>query len=82
MSSNKKNKQKKIIQEKYLYYIPCYDIVNNEIFFSEFFTEKIIKKPKNIDKNNNIISSQFKIPLLFEGKLLKKKEKSKSKKEI
>ena len=80
MSSNKKNKQKKIIQEKYLYYIPCYDIVNNEIFFSEFFTEKIIKKPKNIDKNNNIISSQFKIPLLFEGKLLKKRKNRNQKK--
>ena len=80
MSSNKKNKQKKISQEKYLYYIPCYDIINNEIFFSEFFTEKIITKPKNINQDKNIFSSQFKFPLLFEGKLLKKRKNRTQKK--
>ena len=73
MSSNKKNKQKKISQEKYLYYIPCYDIIDNEIFFSEFFTEKIITKPKNINQDKDIFSS-FKIQSLLEGKLFKKRK--------
>ena len=74
MSSNIKNKQKKISQEKDLYYIPCYDIINNEIFFSEFFTEKIITKPKKKNKDKDIFSSKIKIPLLFAEKLSKKRK--------
>ena len=74
MSSNIKNKQKKISREKDSYFIPCYDIINNEIFFSEFFTEKIITKPKKKNKDKDIFSSQVKIPLLFAEKLIKKRK--------
>ena len=79
MSSNKKNNQKKLIEEKYFYFIPCYDIINNEIFFSEFFTEKIIPKPKksknHLEKNKNIFPSQLK-------NLKRKKSFNKKKKNI
>ena len=34
-------KQKKVI-ESTKYFIPCYDVINNEIYFTEFFTEEII----------------------------------------
>ena len=50
MSSIIKNKQKKNYEDKYSYFIPCYDIINNEIFFSEFFTEKTITKEKFLKK--------------------------------
>ena len=84
MSSNKNNKQKNFIEEKYSYYIPCYDVMSNEIFFSEFFTEKIITKPK-IKKNpekkeiKNELNKKIKESLI--SKFLKKsKIKSQKKK--
>ena len=38
-----KKKKPKVKYTKY--YIPCYDVVKNEINFTEFFTEEIITKP-------------------------------------
>ena len=43
-------KQTKDIENK-KYFIPCYDVINNEIYFSEFFTEEIISKSKEIINN-------------------------------
>ena len=43
-------KQKKEI-ETTKYFIPCYDVINNEIYFSEFFTEEIISKLNEIGNN-------------------------------
>ena len=38
------------------YFIPCYDIIKNEIYFSEFFTEEIISKTeKELDDENLLI---------------------------
>ena len=71
-----KNKKKNIIKEKYLYYIPCYDIINNEIFFSEYFTEKIITKQKKIKKVKNkrkeSSSLETKLPIFLTGKYTRK----------
>ena len=52
MSSIIKNKDKDILPKdnKYYYFIPCYDIINNEIYFFEFYTEKIIRKKKKVIK--------------------------------
>ena len=53
------NKQQNFIEEKFSYYIPCYDVMSNEIFFSEFFTEKIITKPKNLKNSKNRESIKY-----------------------
>ena len=48
------------------YYIPCYNIGKNEIYFMDFFTEEIITKPKEIEKkifqiiNEKLNSSKLK----------------------
>ena len=72
---------------KYFYFIPCYDIINNEIYFFEFYTEKIVTKPKKLTK---IKKKQLEIELsqsptvhnlLSVGKNLKKaKDQMKTKK--
>ena len=71
-----KNNKKNLIKEKYLYYIPCYDIINNEIFFSEYFTEKIITKQKKIKKVKNkrkeSSSLETKLPIFLTGKYTRK----------
>ena len=81
-----KNKKKNIIKDKYLYYIPCYDIINNEIFFSEYFTEKIITKPKIIKKvTNKEKTSSFsepKIPILLTGKYTRRGKMKNQKKRM
>ena len=40
------------------YFIPCYDIINNEIYFSDFFTEEIISNDDSNPNNNNILIKQ------------------------
>jgi len=87
MSSNKKNKQKNLIEDKYSLYIPCYDIIKKEIFFSEFFTEKIISKQKIVktekEKEKDFESSQKNLPIFLGGKSIKKtKMKNQKKKNI
>ena len=47
-----KNKKK---EDDYIkYYIPCYDVINNEIYFTEFFTEEIISNAVEITIDNEI----------------------------
>ena len=89
MSSSKKNKQKNLIEDKYSLYIPCYDIIKKEIFFSEFFSEKIITKQKiakgkiEKEKEKDFESMQKNLPIFLAGKLIKKtKVKSQKKKNI
>ena len=41
------------------YFIPCYDIIKNEIYFTEFFTEKIISKPKKESDDENLSIKQI-----------------------
>jgi len=74
MSSILKNKDILYRDNKYFYFIPCYDIINNEIYFSEYFTEKIIRKKKIIIKKkieqpefNQCTTQVFKV-----GRILKK----------
>ena len=46
-----KNKEKIPKEIKnYYYFIPCYNVIKNEIYFFDFFTEKIILKPKKTKK--------------------------------
>ena len=40
------------------YFIPCYDIINNEIYFSEFFTEEIITNTENFLDDKNLLLKQ------------------------
>ena len=73
-------KNKNIIpkEPKYYYFIPCYDIINNEIYFFDFFTEKSVVKPKNLTKNQKkeielkFSQSPTMYNLLEVGKSLKK----------
>ena len=44
-----KKKKKEIKNTKF--FIPCFDVINKEIYFTEFFTEEIINKPKEPIKN-------------------------------
>ena len=60
MSSEIKLKKNNLSEDKFLYFIPCYDIISNEIFFSEFNTEKIISKPKN-NYNKYIDNKKYQI---------------------
>ena len=60
MSSEIKLKKNNLSEDKFLYFIPCYDIISNEIFFSEFNTEKIISKPKN-NHNKYIDNKKYQI---------------------
>ena len=49
-----KNKKNALKDTKY--FIPCYDIIKNEIYFSEFFTEEIISKTeKELDEEKILI---------------------------
>jgi len=45
-SINKKSKEKAPKEVKYFYFIPCYDVINKEIYFFDFYTEKIVSKLK------------------------------------
>ena len=46
------------------YFIPCYDIINNKIYFSDFFTEEIISKPPELkQKQKEYFISQLKTKL-------------------
>ena len=75
-------KNKNIIQKepKYFYFIPCYDIINNEIYFFDFYTEKSVVKPKNLTKNQKkdielkFSQSPTMYNLLEVGKSLKKEK--------
>ena len=40
------------------YFIPCYDIINNEIYFTEFFTEETISKKEDPTEDNNFLAKQ------------------------
>ena len=40
------------------YFIPCYDIINNEIYFSEFFTDEIISSADDIFDKDTFLSKQ------------------------
>ena len=86
MSSFINNKQKNFKEDKFLYFIPCYDIINNEIFFSEFFTEKIISKTKidnkiSIkDRDKTSESTQSKYQYSSGSKSPKKRNKKNQKK--
>ena len=40
------------------YFIPCYDIINNEIYFTEFFTEEIISNIEETAEDNNFFAKQ------------------------
>ena len=52
--SSFKNKKNALKDTKY--FIPCYDIIKNEIYFSEFFTEEIISKTeKELDEEKILI---------------------------
>ena len=70
-------KQKKKI-ESVKYYIPCYDVINNEIYFTEFFTEEIItKSTENLkDKDGRKKSYYLQPPLISKDeKLFKRRNK-------
>ena len=60
MSTIIKNKEKIPKEIKKYYFIPCYNVIKNEIYFFEFFTEKIIVKPKKAKKKveNEIVLNQ------------------------
>ena len=59
-----KNSIEKENNNNYHYFIPCYDIINNEIYFSEFFTEEIISKPNNLkQKQKDFFIEQLKTKL-------------------
>lgn len=54
-SINKKSKEKVPKEVKYYYFIPCYDVINNEIYFFDFYTEKIVSKlKKERDKEDTL----------------------------
>ena len=54
-SINKKSKEKAPKEVKYYYFIPCYDVINNEIYFFDFYTEKIVSKlKKERDKEDTL----------------------------
>ena len=40
------------------YFIPCYDIINNEIYFTEFFTEEIISNKEDTTEDSNFLAKQ------------------------
>ena len=74
MSSPIKNKEKQK-DEKYYYFIPSYDVLNNEIFFFDFFTEKMVCKVKKSRKSNANAPPKHILTMksIFEsGKILKK----------
>ena len=75
MSSFIKNKEFLSKDAKQFYFIPCYDVINNEIYFFEFFTEKIITTAKNnLNKKKTIDYNQNKSlgKILTIGKSIKK----------
>ena len=71
---NNKEKSKESKDIKYYYFIPSYDVLNNEIYFFEFFTEKIVcKAKKNIKNRKNAPLHLYTIKNMFEsGKLLRR----------
>ena len=87
MSEIFKNKDLISKYKKYFYFIPCYDIINNEIYFFEFYTEKIVTKPKKLTKikkkqleielNQSPNSSQF---IISRKKFEKSKRSNENKK--
>ncbi len=44
----RKHQQKEKEEKNYILYIPCYDVINKEIYFFDFFTEEIVDV-KSID---------------------------------
>ena len=84
MASFIKNKEILSKDQKYFYFIPCYDVINNEIYFFEFLTERIVTKPKQIiirKKSPDFNPNKKLGNLLTVGKILKKaKDKIKGKK--
>ena len=90
MSTIIKNKEKIPKEIKKYYFIPCYNVIKNEIYFFEFFTEKIIVKPKKAKKKvekelvlnqaltvNNILAVS-KIIKKTKDKIRKKRSKTKA----
>ena len=51
-------KNEKNMQNNSKYFIPCYDIINNEIYFSEFFTEEIISNNEDIFDDKDFLIKQ------------------------
>ena len=69
-----KNKEKEIEHTKY--FIPCYDVINNEIYFSEFFTEEIISKTtENSDNKRRKKTLRSSRSLNFKIENINKKKK-------
>ncbi len=59
-----KNFEKENNNNNIHYFIPCYDIINNEIYFSDFFTEEIISKPPELkQKQKDYFIAQLKTKL-------------------
>ena len=51
-------KNKKNAPKDSKFFIPCYDIINNEIYFSEFFTEEIVTNTEDSLDDNNFLVKQ------------------------
>ena len=51
-------KNEKNVSKEVNYFIPCYDIINNEIYFCDFFTEEIISNSDNNLDTKNILMKQ------------------------
>ena len=51
-------KNEKYASKNSKYFIPCYDIINNEIYFSEFFTEEIISNTEEIIEDKDFLIKQ------------------------
>ena len=51
-------KKEKNVQNNSKYFIPCYDIINNEIYFSEFFTEEIISNDEDMLDDKDFLLKQ------------------------
>ena len=70
-----KKKEKEVEYTKY--FIPCYDVINNEIYFSEFFTEEIISKDTKIPdirEREKSIKNNISMKIKIENINKKKKE--------
>jgi len=56
VSKDRKRHQKEKEEKNLILYIPCYDVINKEIYFFNYFTEEIVDL-KSIDITNKEINS-------------------------
>ena len=59
VSKDRKRHQKEKEEKNLILYIPCYDVINKEIYFFDYFTEEIVDL-KSIDITNKEINSILK----------------------